>query len=257
MPENKLMIVGDSHVTSLINARHDVLHDKSSTNKHVLDISVFGSDSGLIAREFTLDIKGKGIVLNPIIKKVFHEIVNIYNRYSDKRTIDGNHELILIFGFSEVHVIGLHFIWNHYTINGIFPISRDDKRYRLFPKMVKESLDELLSPFWAGLRILKDMGYKLTILASPPPTYEDYVISTHFPHHKLLPEPGIRKFIFESMSDIIGSKCQDIGISYLNYSHMFSNHDGFLQNKFVYDGIHANSAYGLEILKIIHKRFLG
>ena len=226
-------------------------------------------DVGNIARELYLDLAEGRRVLNPVLVKALDAptwgppnrtapvILNRWNGHSP--LAEQAHELIVLLGFSEMHVFAIQENWQQFGINARdFEDTRKQPpqdgeapvHYALPEQLIRETLARSVDPVFYMVARLREAGLNVSTMPGPPPVPARQGITASFPTWNP-PSRYTRRTVYRLLIDLYRCDAERNGYRFLDFSGIGADEEGFRQPAFWGDGIHANDEYGTAILRAL------
>ncbi|HSZ73674.1 MAG TPA: hypothetical protein VK779_02560 [Rhizomicrobium sp.] len=246
--EPKVFIFGDSHSTALAKGKEKACTEDSACA--FCDWKVVYVDNGNVVDHLGIELKDGQALLNPILDRLLAENLKIIDRYSRRNMLAGQaHELVLLFGYVEMHRMCFNPRWAKRAILGV---ETEPSGAALPPEMIYELLRHRLKSYGRGVSLLKDLGFKVSLLAGPPPVPDVEFIRDKLPKFKAIMKTRSRLAFFEALNKAMDSIARDTGVPLRNYMDTTTDADGYLLQEYWGDGIHGNAAYGKKILECLY-----
>jgi hypothetical protein len=223
-------------------------------------------DVGNLSRDFMLTLEDGRKVLNPVLVKEFdnpwspphRKTPQVLNRWTNLSPLAGvDHEMVVLWGFAELHVFGCAPKWADYGINDenfVTPAGKEAPV--LLPRaLVKDTLAKYVLPVFEVVDYLKSKGLRISMLAGPPPPSDNAIILEHLPG--MAPAaPRTRLSIYQIMLELYREYTKSADLRFFEVPRKLRDEEGFLLPDYCRDGVHANAAYGHEILLSIEPELL-
>ncbi|HEY5972148.1 MAG TPA: hypothetical protein VIT22_09265 [Pseudoxanthomonas sp.] len=132
-----------------------------------------------------------------------------------------------------------------------------DPRAEVLPvDAVRAALMAQTEPYLKLMRHVRSLAQRrMAHMEPPPPCPDNEQIAPHIPwslfpglRQEIAP-PHLRYKVWRLHSDIVSALCREEGIEFLAYPLEAADDDGFMRQDYFFDGVHANSGYGLLQLR--------
>jgi hypothetical protein len=249
MTEPEIFILGDSHLATLNNGRRALIERDPSTAFKAW--SIYFVDRGGVVDNLVLELKDGRTMLNPLLERHLGANMKVIDRDTGRPLMHNRpHEIILLFGYVEMHRICFHPRWAKYKILGR---SSAPLKPALSVEFVRDVLLDRFSSYALLMDQLLNYGLNISLLAGPPPVWDENFINERIPAFKHFMDPESRLAIYDSINEVLKHIAANHKIAFRNFSRDFVDNRGYLREEYWEDGVHANVAYGVELLHCLDR----
>ena len=245
----EIFILGDSH--SLTLSRGKEAWEAEGRTAPIKDWAIRYVDNGNVVDLLAIEMKDGKKILHPLLDRTLISL-KILNEWSRKNLVaDRPHELALLFGYVQMHRICFNPRWAELSILGS---SVTSPKGAIPLELIYETIVEQFSAYALAVRMLKEMGYNVSLISGPPPVDDISFVNQKLPNFKTIMESESRALCFTALTRAIAGIADANAIPFRNFAPLVSDERGFLKREFWGDGIHANATYGKIVLEELARR---
>ncbi len=234
-------LIGESHTVAFNNLIFKATNSNDAficRSKFIplIPANKYGSETSVNA-DFLKALISEGLIAEKFMRPYYQHLIDAVAFYQSMPLIAP--PIVFFFGDTELQSFLTQFGSNFdFELPDDSLYGMDSEKDPIPYTIIRNHLEQLISPAIAVLRQLKNVGFtRLMVHSLPPRSIDDKAASKWI--HGIIISSQIRSKLAVLINRYLESACKDIEIGFIN-TWLETSQDGYIKSEFELDGLHVN-----------------